>query len=65
MVKTDFCREVDVTVIGDAFVDIVAPVAAMPQWGRDLEAASISQLAGGRLYTHTDTHGHTSTHRYA
>ena len=66
MATPDFCREVDVIVIGDAFVDIVAPVVAMPQWGRDLEAASISQLAGGRLYTHrhtciqapTDTHKH-------
>jgi len=39
-----WAREVDVAVIGDAFVDILAPVADMPQWGQDLEARSISQV---------------------
>ena len=34
-------RDVDVVVIGDAFVDILAPVHAMPQWGQDREASSI------------------------
>ena len=42
-----FERDVDVCIIGDAFVDIVAPVAAMPQWGKDLESPSIGQMAGG------------------
>jgi ribokinase len=42
-----FDRDIDVVVIGDAFVDIVAPVAAMPKWGQDLEAHSISQMSGG------------------
>ena len=36
-----FARDVDVVVIGDAFVDILATVQAMPQWGQDREASSI------------------------
>jgi sugar/nucleoside kinase (ribokinase family) len=37
-----------VIVLGDAFVDILAgPLASLPRWGADVECPSISQLPGG------------------
>jgi sugar/nucleoside kinase (ribokinase family) len=37
-----------VIVLGDAFVDIVAgPLQSLPRWGADVEAPAVSQLAGG------------------
>ena len=38
----------NVIVIGDAFVDILAgPLESLPRWGADVECPEISQLAGG------------------
>jgi sugar/nucleoside kinase (ribokinase family) len=37
-----------VIVLGDAFVDILAgPLASLPRWGADVECPAISQLPGG------------------
>jgi sugar/nucleoside kinase (ribokinase family) len=37
-----------VIILGDAFVDILAgPLASLPRWGADVECPAISQLPGG------------------
>ncbi len=43
-----FQLPMQVIVLGDAFVDILAgPLASLPRWGADVDCPSISQLPGG------------------